>query len=385
MRRKALGALAAVAATLVAPSAAAAITYAPPDQPSPPLSVPQAELAAALSCSDGVAGATRAPVLLVPGTAENQNDEFSWTWEPALDALGVPWCAVQLPHDATGDIQTSAEYVVNAIRAMHAQAGRRIAIIGHSQGGMLPRWVLRFWPDTRPMVDDLIGLAPSNHGTESSVPFCASPCPASFRQQTAGSEFIKALNSFQETFPGIAYTVVYTHTDEVVTPNADDNGSSPVHGGGGTISNVPIQQVCPADSNEHLALGTYDPVAYALAVDALDNPGPADPARISSAVCSQPYMPGVNPATFASDEGMLVTSIGNAIASAEQVSVEPPLRCYVTASCDQASANVCQKHKRKKHRKGHHRAAESKKHKKKHRSCKKHKKHKKHHGRARTR
>ena len=30
---------------------------------------------------------------------------------------------------------------------------------------MIPRWALRFWPDTRVMVDHVVGLSPSNHGT----------------------------------------------------------------------------------------------------------------------------------------------------------------------------------------------------------------------------
>jgi hypothetical protein len=332
----------AVASALLLPATAQAITYASPDQPGPPLSVPQGDLDKALSCTGGISGASRDPVLLVHGTAENPRSEFSWTWEPALDELGIPWCAVALPDDAMGDIQTSAEYVVNAIRTMYSRAGRRIAIIGHSQGGMLPRWVFRFWPDTRSMVDDLVGLAPSNHGTLTAIPVCVAVCPASFRQQTAGSEFTKALNSYQETFPGISYTVVYTHTDEVVTPNFSENGSSPVHGGGGQISNVAIQQVCPLDVSEHLGVGTYDPVAYALAIDALDHPGPADPSRIDTPGLCLPttFMPGVNPATFATQMADLGVSVAAAIAGAQQVAKEPPLRCYVTASCPPSGATA---------------------------------------------
>jgi pimeloyl-ACP methyl ester carboxylesterase len=335
LKARALAAVA-VAAALFLPATARAITYAPPDHPGPPLSVPQADLDKALSCAGGISEASRAPVLLVHGTAENPRAEFSWTWEPALDKLGIPWCAVALPDDGMGDIQTAAEYVVNAIRTVHSRAGRRIAVIGHSQGGMLPRWVFRFWPDTRSMVDDLIGLAPSNHGTLTAVPVCVAVCPASFLQQKAGSQFIKALNSHhQETFPGISYTVAYTHTDEVVTPNFSQNGSSALHGGGGEISNVAIQQICPLDVSEHLAMGTYDPVAYALAIDALDHPGPADPARIDRTGLCLPttLMPGVNPATFVTQEADFAASVVAAIAGAEFIAAEPPLRCYVTASC----------------------------------------------------
>ena len=133
---------------------------------------------------------------------------------------------------------------------------------------MVPRWALRFWPGTRALVDDQIGLAPSNHGTESAQFVCGNGCAPAVWQQAAGSHFINALNSRQETFPGISYTQVYTRTDEVVTPNSNDNGSSSLHGGGGAITNVAIQDVCPADLTEHNGLGTADNTAYALAIDA---------------------------------------------------------------------------------------------------------------------
>jgi hypothetical protein len=36
--------------------------------------------------------------------------------------------------------------------------------------------------------------------------------------------------------------------------------------GDGTIVNVAMQDVCPTNTADHLALGSYDPVGYALAV-----------------------------------------------------------------------------------------------------------------------
>jgi hypothetical protein len=126
----------------------------------------------------------------------------------------------------------------------------------------------------------------------------------------------------------------------VVTPNLDENGSSSLHGGGGDISNVAIQQVCPLDVNEHLGVGTYDPVAYALAIDALDHAGPADHSRIPASVCTQLLMPGVNPATFPTEGAQFSAELASAIAGAPQLSAEPPLRCYVTASCAAAATRA---------------------------------------------
>ena len=280
-------------ALLFAAPAAHAVEYTAPGRPGPALSVPEAKLKAQLGCSKGVAGAKRAPVLLIQGTGANAKDNWSWTYEPALDKLGIPWCAIDLPDHATGDVQINGEYVVYAIRTMYAQAGRRIALIGHSQGGMLGRWALRFWPDTRTMVDDVIGFAPSNHGTSQASATCGDgSCTAADWQQWDISNFVKALNSYAETWPGISYTDVYTHTDEIVQPNANDQGSSSLHTGGGRIANVATQDICPNDTNEHLLVGLIDPVAYALAIDALDHDGPADKSHVPLTTCAEPFQPG---------------------------------------------------------------------------------------------
>jgi pimeloyl-ACP methyl ester carboxylesterase len=357
--RRGLAAVVAIAAALLLPASAAAVTYAPPDQPGPPLDVPQSQLDAALACHGDLSAGGIGPVLLVPGTAYSPQTDFSWNWEPALSKLGIPWCVVALPGNGMGDAQVAGEYVVNAIRVMYAQAGHRIAIIGHSQGGMLPRWAFRFWPDTRTMVDDEIGLSPSNHGTLDADVVCIPGCAPSFWQQADRSEFLKALNSYQETFAGISYTAAFTKTDEIVVPNFTQQGSSALHTGDGAISNVAIQDICPLDLNEHLAIGTYDPVAYAIAIDALTHPGPADPSRVAASVCTQLLMPGVNPATFPADEVNSLAGIVTTVATYPHVPAEPPLACYVTASCPASGAvagrSAASPKKKKRCRKGRHR------------------------------
>jgi triacylglycerol lipase len=92
----------------------------------PPLSVAERELSAALGCPRSLAGVTRAPVLLVPGSFLEPRANFDWNYERALDAAGIPWCAVTAPRYAAGDIQDTAEYVVYALRRMHEEsaAGR---------------------------------------------------------------------------------------------------------------------------------------------------------------------------------------------------------------------------------------------------------------------
>jgi triacylglycerol esterase/lipase EstA (alpha/beta hydrolase family) len=336
VRRAVAGACLTAATCLSGAAAASAVeaapVFAPVTTPGPALSVPDAKLDAALSCSPSLAGTTKAPVLLVQGTGATAKDNWSWTYEPALDKLGIAWCAVDLPEQATADVQVAGEYVVHAIRTMHAKAGRRIAIIGHSQGGMVPRWALRFWPDTRAMVDDLIGFAPSNHGTTLAGPSCGGSCSAANWQQAHTSNFMKALNSYKETFKGISYTNVYTRTDEVVQPNQDaETGSSSLRTGDGAITNVATQDVCPTATYEHLAIGLVDPVAYALAADALTHDGPADPKRVPLSTCAQVFQPGIDPATFPRDSGAALISFQTY--EPRTFPAEPALACYTTASC----------------------------------------------------
>jgi triacylglycerol esterase/lipase EstA (alpha/beta hydrolase family) len=315
----------------VAPAAGAA-TYAPVSRSGPPLSVPRAQLTAALSCTPDVAGATRPPVLLVPGTALTPKANFSWNYERALSALKLPWCTIALPKSSMDDIQVAGEYVVYALRSMHTSSHRKVDIIGFSQGGMVPRWALRFWPGTRRLVDDDIGLDASNHGTLDAK-FCdvSSSCPPAFWQQRTGANFLAALNSGQETFAGVSYTEIFSQTDEVVVPNLPASSSSSVSGGGGRIANIAVQSICPADVSDHLAMGSYDPVGYALAIDAITHPGPASAARVPATVCGQAFQPGVNPATFATDYAGYLGAIGSAVAASPEVPAEPAPKPYVFA------------------------------------------------------
>jgi hypothetical protein len=304
--------------------------YAPLDAASPPLTVPAAALSAALTCNGNLAEGPR-PVLLVHGTALEPGPNFSWNYELGLTASGRPWCAVSLPNNAMSDAQISAQYVVSAIRAMHAASGQPINILGYSQGGMLPRWALRFYPDTRAMVKNLVAIDPSNHGTLDAVGICVPGCAASFWQQRTASNFLTALNSGAETFPGINYTVIYSDTDEVVVPNIAPVASSSLHTGNGLIENIAVQSICPLDVSEHLLMGTVDPVAYALAMNAFTHDSVANPAQVPASTCLSGLAPDVDPLTFAGNFTTLTLYIAHSIATAPLVSAEPSLDSYVFA------------------------------------------------------
>jgi len=326
------------------PATAGARDFAPVDRPGPLLSPSADALAASVRCDPGAATSKQAPVLLTSGTTVTEEQNFGFNYIPALRQEGFPVCLVDAPGTAASnneDIQVRAEYVVHAIRTAYAAGGKRpISIIGHSQGGQVMRWGLRFWPDTRSMVSDVVGLASTNHGSAAINGLCTPSCSPALWQQLDTSDYVKALNSGQETFQGISYTSVYTRTDQFVQPNLDDTGTTSLHTGDGRRTNVATQDVCPGNTSEHLQVGTSDPVSWALALDAITHDGSADEKRIGQAVCSEAFMPGVVAADFPANIAAASAVVAGAFATAPRVAAEPPLKCYVTASCPKTVSTI---------------------------------------------
>lgn len=340
MSRRALGC--ALLSLAVLPATASA-QYAPPDRPGPKLSVPTSKLDSRLGCSaQPLDSGDKGPVLLLQGTGATAKDNWSWTYEPALTKRGIPWCHMDLPDHATSDIQVAGEHVVHAIRTMHEAAGRKVSIIGHSQGGMVGRWALRFWPDTRALVDDVIGFAPSNHGTTAARDCAKGGCSAASTQQSDQSNFMRALNSAAETWEGVSYTNVVTRLDETVQPFT----SGFLTTGAGRITNVIAQDVCPTSVSEHLLIGLIDPTAHALALDALTHDGPADPARVAPTTCALPFHEGIDPTTVAQDGAAALESYQGY--EAKTVAKEPELACYTTAKGCPVAKKAKPKPKKKK-------------------------------------
>jgi triacylglycerol lipase len=274
-------------------------------------SVPVARLDRALECRSAIDGGGRAePVLLVPGTGVTPEQNWGWSYAPALAKAGFEVCWVRLPNASFGDIQVSAEYVARAIGAMNRRSGERIDVVGHSQGGLSPRWAIKWFP-AGALVDDYVGLASPNHGTRiATAAAAAKKCFKACRQMHPRSAFLSALNEGDETPGDVSYTSIYTANDEAVRPVE----SSALAG----ASNVLIQDVCPGRPVEHLLLAG-DAVTWELAIDALTHVGPAQPARISPLACFKLALPGATldwPARGAD---------GSAV---RYVRKEPPLKPY---------------------------------------------------------
>jgi triacylglycerol esterase/lipase EstA (alpha/beta hydrolase family) len=211
------------------------------------------------------------PVILLHGTFGDMT--VSWNaMSPALKRAGYCVFAMDYGNRGTGPIERSGEQVsVFVDRVLSATGATKVSFVGHSQGGMLPRYVTKFLGKAA-VTEDIVGLVPSNHGTTTSLagPAGVFGCVAC-AQQAAGSSFMQTLNAGGDTLPGIDYTVVTTRYDEVVTPYTSALLS------GGSTTNVVIQDRCPGRPVEHLGI-IYDAVAIGWTKDALGRAGPADPA-----------------------------------------------------------------------------------------------------------
>lgn len=320
MRRLTLLVLLALLSTGLLPTAPSAAG----ESPGPDLQVGKRQVLQALHCTgDPTRG--RRPVLLLHGTTSNSHHNWSWNWDRALDARHWAHCDLDTPNSGNDDIQVAAEYVTLAIRVLADRAGRPISLVGHSQGGMIGRWSLKWWPDTRDLVVDYVGLASSNHGTEGATLQCnaLNPCTAAGWQQAAGSHFLTALNRGRETYPGISYTEIATQHDEVVIPY-----TSPfLDGPRSRVTNTTTQDLCPTDPSEHYGMAVSN-AAWLIGLDALTHRGPARLQRIDATQCSDPLMPGVDKTTFATDAAAAMAYSANSPSESQTYPREPRLAAY---------------------------------------------------------
>lgn len=285
----------------------------------PPLSVDPVAVERTMTCRGPVGGGGREPVLLVHGSFVIGAENYGWNYLPELAARGYRVCTVDLPNRSLDDIQVAAESVVVAVRRLARESGRRVDVLGHSQGALQARWAVKWWPSVQAQVDDLVTLAGPNQGTTvAATPTSSlSGCPACL-QMAPGSAFIRALNRGDQTPGAVSYTSIYsTLVDELVTPNA----TAPLIAG---AANLRLQALCPARVVTHVSI-VADAAAHALVVDALGRSGPATAARFSRASCLQTTFVGL-PGTVGGLQVLLTPP--PPFAPARIPTAEPPLKPY---------------------------------------------------------
>ena len=264
--RSALGALATalVAAVLTVGSASAAdaeTTY-------PTLGWPPA---GANDWSCRPTAARPLPAVIVHGTFGDQKSLLD-NLSLSLKKDGFCVYALDYGNRATGPIEQSAQQLGEFVDRVLASTGApKVELVGHSQGGMMPRYYIKNLGGAA-FVEDLVGLAPSNHGTTVNSAFSSSPFCVSCDQQRAGSDFLTALNTPDETPGDVDYTQVETRYDQVVVPY-----TSAFLEAGPQSTNILLQDRCRLDTAEHLSI-PMDPQAIAWVLDAFRHDGPADPA-----------------------------------------------------------------------------------------------------------
>jgi triacylglycerol esterase/lipase EstA (alpha/beta hydrolase family) len=225
------------------------------------------------------------PVILVHGTVENMDDN----WQAAspllanngycVFAFNYGGSSADADFQGTGSIAASAQQLASFVSTVLAATGAsKVDLVGHSQGGMMPRYYINFLGGAA-YVNALAALAPSNYGTTLdglttlfSDVGASSPISSceSCAEQAQGSSFLDNLN-VTPTVPGVRYTVIETKDDEVVTPYT--NAFLPT---ASNVTNITLQRQCALDATDHLEIA-YDPIALADVLNALD---PAHPVRV---------------------------------------------------------------------------------------------------------
>ena len=320
MKRTSVVALTALAALCLASPAAAS---------GPELTVPKEDLRAGFECPIDPTDAKGTPIMFVTGTGAT-GDQGYLIGQDAFEAYGHPVCYVNFPDFTTADIQVSVEYLVYGLRREFKLADRKIAVFGISQGGLLPRFALTYWPDLRRKVGDLLSAAGTQHGTNvGGAEGCSedSPCIPAGWQQRRGSNLLEALNSQADETPGdVSYTTVRSLFDQTVQPQGGKHPTSSLAG----ASNILIQDVCPGRETTHIGTAV-DSVSFNAFLDAIEHrgkrrKGAARVSRFPGDTCDHPYADGLDEAqttAFLEGSGGLV---GGQQEASPKVPREPKVR-----------------------------------------------------------
>jgi hypothetical protein len=316
-----------------------------------PYSVPEAQLRAAIYIPPGFTFGKKTPVLFVPGTASYGGTNFANNLRKLLTGVSYAdpvW--LNVPNAMLEDTQVNSEYVAYAINYISAISGsvenpKKMAIISWSQGGLDTQWVLKYWPSTRKIVQDFLPVSPDFHGTVFGNGLCLNAggdlnflCATALVQQEYTSNYVKQLRKNGGDRAFVPTTTFYSgFFDEVVEPQQGNAASAYLPSGGpdAPASNNEVQTVCalqPGGSFYGHAGVLFNPLTYALVVDALTHPGTTGQvSRINlKSVCADYAAPGLDLDDVLATTGLIVTAGVGLLAYPHKVLTEPPLKGYAT-------------------------------------------------------
>jgi triacylglycerol esterase/lipase EstA (alpha/beta hydrolase family) len=211
------------------------------------------------------------PVIIVEGTGSSEPIVPAVDYNVLagrLEADGYRAFVFPLPGRGLGDIaETSAAFAPFVDQVLAQTGAGRVDLIGHSQGGLVARYYVKFLGGAT-KVDSVIGLAAPHYGTQLAnlaelhglldcvgYPFC--------QQVVTSSSFLAHLNGDDDTFGDVRYTNFVSRIDPIVVPYTNAFQRSP-----GAV-NVVLQQRCPLRIVEHVTLAldgtTYSGIQDALA------------------------------------------------------------------------------------------------------------------------
>lgn len=220
------------------------------------------------------------PVVLVPGLSGSSGRDYQAA-APLLANAG--YCVFAYDFSENGfesNVDVAAGLSAFVDQVLAATGATKVDMVGHSQGGMTPRYYLKFLGGSA-KVGTLVGISPVNHGTTlfgvgtllQQTPggtAVADRCPAC-AEDVAGSSFMHTLNDGGDTVPGVKYTVIGTRYEDIVSPYDS------VFLSGRHVTNILLQDQCRTDFVDHLA-SIYDSVALHDVLNALDPPHATPPA-----------------------------------------------------------------------------------------------------------
>ncbi|KAF2622411.1 alpha/beta-hydrolase [Macroventuria anomochaeta] len=317
-----------------------------------PYSVPEANLRAAIFIPPSFTYGKKTPVLFVPGTGAYGGANFANNLRKLLTGQSYAdpvW--VNVPGAMLGDAQINSEYIAYAINYISAVSGsvaspKKIAVISWSQGGLDTQWVLKYWPSTRQIVQDFLPVSPDFAGTVFANALCLSansqlgavPCDPSVIQQQRTSNYVQQLRKGGGDKAFVPTTTFYSgFFDEIVEPQQGNAASAflPAGGPNAPVSNNEVQTVCanqPGGSFYGHAGVLFNPITYALIVDALTHPGTTGQvSRINrQAVCEDYAAPGLDLDDVLATSGLIPVAGVLLLAYPQKRLTEPPLKSYAT-------------------------------------------------------
>ncbi|OJJ42491.1 hypothetical protein ASPZODRAFT_76823 [Penicilliopsis zonata CBS 506.65] len=306
-----------------------------PDPPTPlfpgvsqqdaPYSLAEDILRAALYIPAGFAfGADgKTAVLLVPGTGTYGGEAYEHNFGKLLaaSAFGDPlW--LNIPGRMCDASPRNAEFVAYAIHYITARSAgpspASLAVVGWSQGNLAVQWALKYWPSTRARVSNFIALSADFAGTLQAWGLCPvknTPGTPAVWNQTRNASFIATLRADGGDSAYVPTTSVYSATDEVVQPQSGARASALLRDERNVgVTNCELQvaaRLKPAGMVYSHEAVMANPLAWALAEDAIRNGGPGQLDRIQdlSAVCMHTKAAGLNMLDMALTQSLAASAL----------------------------------------------------------------------------